>query len=88
MNKKPVQTRVFRFNDEDAVVTDFDVVVTKASNVLECSKCQKSNEVLVFGIQSDYDAEDATEVFFWCSCGNKWIEQPENYYRPKKVRNM
>ena len=41
---------------------------------VKCFAAGRDAEVLSFGMKSPSDAEDASAVFNWCSCGHKWIE--------------
>lgn len=72
--------KVHEVDDEGTTTNKFDVVVRIREHVCpKCSWCDSNAEVLSFGIQSDYDAEDASAVFYWCGCGHKWIEEPKAF---------
>jgi len=53
------------------------VVRQHEARCVKCFAADREAEVITFGLKGKWDAEDCTEVFHWCSCGHKWIEEPK-----------
>ncbi len=56
--------------------SDIGAAVIREGARRHCPMCNDWHNIISFGLQHNHDGENATQVFFWCICGHKWIEEP------------
>ncbi len=43
-----------------------------------CKTCGNTENIIAYGIDGSDIPYRTREVFFWCVCGDKWIEEPQS----------
>ena len=54
---------------------EFQEFIIKEHDTKTCPTCNKMDRIISFGMSNKSTSlYDTTEVFYWCPCGYKWIE--------------